>query len=296
MGRIKSEETKKHCIAMSAMAAEKKRENFTGKTFGRLTGVGSCSGEPRYWLFDCSCGTKGFRSRKDSVKAGLIRSCGCLLKETASARGKLFGPKTSVDLTGHRFGKLVVVERRGSKKGNAVWLCRCDCGGQKEAMAGVLVRGDVASCGCAILNRETVRSEEARKRSGAYNARRRKIDSRFALTARMRTAVHQTMKRKGGAKAGRTFQLLGYSVEDLEARLRKTMPPGFTWEDFMSGALHIDHIIPLDAFNYTSVDDLDFKRAWALTNLQLMPAIENIQKNASLFEPFQPSLLLAAKS
>jgi hypothetical protein len=107
----------------------------------------------------------------------------------------------------------------------------------------------------------------------------------------MRTALHQTLKRKGReSKAGRTFDLLGYSVEALEKHLRKTIPTGFTWADFMSGALHIDHRIPLDAFNYTKPSDLDFKRAWALSNLRLMPALDNIKKNAMLDEPFQPSL------
>lgn len=56
------------------------------------------------------------------------------------------------DLTGRRFGKLIVEEYGGSirtKYGlNASWLCRCDCGGQKHTMAYSLTTGRVRSCGC----------------------------------------------------------------------------------------------------------------------------------------------------
>ena len=33
-----------------------------------------------------------------------------------------------IDLTGQRFGSLVVLERDLSNKKNAKWLCQCDCG------------------------------------------------------------------------------------------------------------------------------------------------------------------------
>lgn len=57
------------------------------------------------------------------------------------------------DLTGKRFGRLVVVERAGSNRG-ATWLCQCDCGNQKVVRGGNLRNGNVKSCGC--LNRETM--------------------------------------------------------------------------------------------------------------------------------------------
>lgn len=59
---------------------------------------------------------------------------------------------TIVDLTGKRFGRLVVLgmeDLRGSKgHKNAVWLCRCDCGGEKIAYSMNLLRGNTTSCGC----------------------------------------------------------------------------------------------------------------------------------------------------
>lgn len=47
------------------------------------------------------------------------------------------------------FGRLTVVERVGSD-GNrhALWLCSCECGGEKIVVASDLKRGHTKSCGC----------------------------------------------------------------------------------------------------------------------------------------------------
>lgn len=56
------------------------------------------------------------------------------------------------DLTGRRFGRLVVVSREmralPSGKRMGVWLCRCDCGTEKTITTDSLVRGTTRSCGC----------------------------------------------------------------------------------------------------------------------------------------------------
>lgn len=53
------------------------------------------------------------------------------------------------DLTGCRFGKLTVLRVTGARGGSSIWLCRCDCGAQKEVRRPLLVRGIAQSCGCA---------------------------------------------------------------------------------------------------------------------------------------------------
>jgi hypothetical protein len=58
-----------------------------------------------------------------------------------------------VDLTGKRFGMLLVLERAGSKNGHAAWLCKCDCGKEKVNRSGDLVNGKSTSCGC-LHNKE----------------------------------------------------------------------------------------------------------------------------------------------
>jgi len=64
-----------------------------------------------------------------------------------------------------------------------------------------------------------------------------------------------------------------------------------TWENHGS-VWHIDHIIPISAFNIISIGCIDFRRCWALKNLQPLFVKENISKHNKLAAPFQPALAL----
>ena len=114
--------------------------------------------------------------------------------------------------------------------------------------------------------------------------------------------VNQTMSvsvRRGlvmGKQGMRWESLVGYTCNDLAKRLAKTLPAGYSWSDFTMGKtdLEIDHIIPIAAFNFSTTDDLDFKRCWALTNLRLIPEKINQSKKDRLQHPFQPCLQISA--
>lgn len=52
-----------------------------------------------------------------------------------------------VDLTGRRFGRLVVVGYAETKGKRAIWLCLCDCG-TKKLIASSNLQDGTKSCGC----------------------------------------------------------------------------------------------------------------------------------------------------
>ena len=56
--------------------------------------------------------------------------------------------KRLIDLTGQRFGKLVVISRESRYNRNATWRCLCDCGKETVVRGDVLKRGTTQSCGC----------------------------------------------------------------------------------------------------------------------------------------------------
>lgn len=71
-----------------------------------------------------------------------------------------------IDLTGKRFGRLVVVQRtENSKRGESNWFCKCDCGGTKIVKGNHLREGSTKSCGC--LEKEN-RLEVNKKHGGRY--------------------------------------------------------------------------------------------------------------------------------
>lgn len=57
------------------------------------------------------------------------------------------------DLVGQKFHLLTVVKRLESRKGNAYWLCYCDCGTEIEVCHSNLVDGRTKSCGCLPVGR-----------------------------------------------------------------------------------------------------------------------------------------------
>lgn len=64
------------------------------------------------------------------------------------------------DLTGKRFGKLVVVglsnERTADRR--YIWVCRCDCGNMKNVPSRSLKKGITRSCGCLAKRNYDVKS------------------------------------------------------------------------------------------------------------------------------------------
>lgn len=58
-----------------------------------------------------------------------------------------------LDMTGQRYGRLVVSCRAENRNGRPTWRCRCDCGGPCVAAGADLRRGSTASCGCLRIER-----------------------------------------------------------------------------------------------------------------------------------------------
>lgn len=73
------------------------------------------------------------------------------------------------DLTGQRFGRLVVISpsaiRFKTKQKMTWWRCRCDCGEETITGGAYLMAGKTKSCGC--LRRETSSKLVQKIRRGA---------------------------------------------------------------------------------------------------------------------------------
>lgn len=69
-----------------------------------------------------------------------------------------------IDITGNRYGKLVVIERADSiVPGVTVWKCLCDCGNYTVVRGGNLKSGAVKSCGCTHHQKaNTIRKQNLR--------------------------------------------------------------------------------------------------------------------------------------
>lgn len=127
-------------------------EDLTGQRFGRLTVIGvdhkdkdSGDNSRYFWKCQCDCG-KTTVVVSSSLKNGYSKSCGCLQAEASALRAK----DRTIDLTGHKYGLLTVIERVDDpdREGFSLWRCLCDCGNEKLVEGHNLRSGLVASCGC----------------------------------------------------------------------------------------------------------------------------------------------------
>jgi len=152
-----------------------------------------------------------------------------------------------------------------------------------------------------LANADKLKKQRAARRAanleqaravGRETSRLRRATPRGKLENSIRVGFWRGLTK--GSKAGRsTFELLGYTLEDLMSHLEQRFEVGMTWDNY-GQAWHVDHVIPLAVHNYETPYDIDFHRAWALSNLQPLWGAENKSKGAKIIAPFQPSLALAA--
>lgn len=173
---------------------------------------------------------------------------------------------------------------------------------------------DGLSSNCAACNVERNRKwrnanrEKTRKQCREYVARwraknpdksreiiKRQRDKRYRHpAARLNRAISSRISRllhRQKETFGYWQELTGYSLDQLKAHLEKQFDSKMTWENYGS-YWHVDHKIPVTAFNFEHAEDIDFKRCWALKNLQPLEAKRNISKGNVLERPFQPSLTM----
>lgn len=97
----------------------------------------------------------------------------------------------------------------------------------------------------------------------------------YLLRRRIRGAI--THHKKSNA----TAKLTGCSLENLKIYLETRFVDGMTWGKFMTGEIHLDHIIPLSLFDLSRPEQQRY--AFHFSNLQPMWASENMSKSDRVY-------------
>ena len=86
---------------------------------------------------------------------------------------------------------------------------------------------------------------------------------------------------KGMDLEGNVWVHFSFTIDEFRERFESLFTKGMTWENM--GLWHIDHIKPKVSFNQEQLADPtseDFKKCWALENLQPLWAKDNLKKGA----------------
>jgi len=131
--------------------------------------------------------------------------------------------------------------------------------------------------------RRDAETPEARRKRLAvqYEGRRRRIaaDPAFHIRLTVSSRIAQTLAIRGTSKRSRSWeQVVGYSLAELRSHLERQFTGRMSWDNY--GKWHVDHIVPIAAFDIKSPDDDAFKACWALANLRPLWAVANQRKHA----------------
>ena len=121
---------------------DKRVVDLTGKRFGSLVVLElspeRTKSQGAKWLCQCDCGNKVV----------------VMAQHLISGHTKTCGHDKIKDLTGRRFGKLTVVglSDERTKRGQAKWIAKCDCGNTVIVNSWDLLGGRTRSCGCLAIH------------------------------------------------------------------------------------------------------------------------------------------------
>lgn len=200
--------------------------------------------------------------------------------------------------------KHVEVSLHGKIRKNKLYFCTCDrCGksrGYKPKSYKVQLCNSCSKSGKVISEEQKIkmsiaatnryndcnwqpkdRSKKGHSRNKTRIYKKIKTSLQVRLSKNMRCLLNSKLRNHGASKfRQKTFDVLGYTVNDLIKHLESQFEPWMTWENY--GEWEIDHIQPDSSYRYSSIYDLAFKESWKLSNLRPLEKSANASKGAKL--------------
>jgi len=123
-----------------------------------------------------------------------------------------------------------------------------------------------------------------------YMVKRLRNDSIFRLRYSISKSIRKYLKLNNCGKNGNSvLKFLPYTIQELKEHLEKQFESWMNWNNYGTYRMdiwkdddqstwkwNIDHIIPQSKLPYTSMEDDNFKKCWALDNLRPLNAKMNL--------------------
>jgi hypothetical protein len=118
-----------------------------------------------YWLCRCKCGKEVVLNSYYIRNVWKATDCGC-----------------STTIVGKKFGRLTVIGKIGIKSNTmSDYICKCECGSNRNYRGHYLIRGLIKSCGCARLRTPEMLCYKIVRSTYRNNAKKRGIEFKLSL-------------------------------------------------------------------------------------------------------------------
>lgn len=133
-------------------------------------------------------------------------------------------------------------------------------------------------------------SYQKRKKSKRVYEKKRRQNPNIRIRSNISNAIYTGLKEYGSTKGYRScLNYLGYTIKELCSHLEKQFEPWMNWNNYGKYIYNkwndndrttwfwtIDHIFCQSDLPYTSMEDENFKKCWALENLRPLSAKQNL--------------------
>ena len=126
-----------------------------------------------------------------------------------------------------------------------------------------------------ISNNQKLNKIKRKQYMKNYVTNRVATDPKFRLRRNMTAAIQHCLINKKHKK--NWLDSVGYTFNELVKHLESKFDDKMNWENYGS-YWWVDHIKPKCLFIYKSPEDEEFKKCWALNNLQPLERMENLHK------------------
>lgn len=252
---------------METKRTYRKAESYIGETFNRLTILRICGsnkkGRPIVEC-KCSCG-KLHQVALEYVRNGESKSCGCLLREQLAL-------PTQLRIPSHPSKKFSGQTKEAKRASQAKWRKA-----NPDKIAATAARHREKH----HAERKAMKSAYFQREKTNIHARlkhRRNTDPLFKLECRLRCRIRATLKGRRSDKG--VTRLVGCTIEQARQHIESLFTDGMSWDAFMLGKIHLDHVKPVRAHDLNAPEGR--VAAFHYTNLQPLWSLDNLRKSDKL--------------
>lgn len=127
-----------------------------------------------------------------------------------------------------------------------------------------------------------IQMPERKAKIAAYLRLRRKSDPDFRLRCTLRSRIKAALKSQAGKGEVSAVALIGCSIAELKAHLESQFTGAMCWGEARR-SWHIDHYVPLSAFNLHDTEELYWACNWR--NLRPLTGKDNREKHRLIPDP-----------